>query len=55
MEHRVNERTTTRRPDKSWGGTISCTCGWEGEAGDHPTEASAVVGLQAQWLLHAND
>lgn len=44
-----------RGPDRSWSATICCTCGWEGEVGDHPDEASALVGARAVWILHCFD
>jgi hypothetical protein len=55
MEHRAEERLPFKGPNRSWAGTIRCSCGWEGEVADHRDESSAVVGARAMWILHCFD
>lgn len=53
MNHAVADRTTFEDPKDTWGGVLVCQCGWTGEVGLYPTRESAVIGLQAAWILHA--
>lgn len=55
MDHRAVERAPFKGPNRTWAGTIRCSCGWDGEVADHPDEPSAVVGARALWILHCFD
>lgn len=53
MGHDVSRRVVIAEGDEAWRGDIWCNCGWTFVVDNHPTEESAAISLQAQWLHHS--